>query len=275
MIKSNKIHQGDCLQIMGKVEDRSIDLILCDLPYGVTANPKDKIIDLKKLWQEYSRIIKERGKIVLTSQFPFTIDLINSKREWFRYDLVWNKILTSGFLNANRMPLRLHEHILVFYNKEGTYNPQKSKGYKNHSKGSMKSDVNNNYGKYGKIDNSENLGELKHPQSIVTISKPHPSKAMHPTEKPIALAEYLIKTYSNEGDLVLDNCIGVGWTAIACAKSNRNFIGIELNSDFVKIAEERLNNNLFKRTETEGAVNRASCHFSYKEIKQGSDSSHI
>jgi len=236
----NKIHQGDCLELMKQIEDKSVDMILCDLPYGVTQNKEDKLLDLKILWQQYKRIIKEEGVIVLTSQFPFTIDLINSNREWFKYDLIWNKILTSGFLNAKRMPLRIHEHILVFYNKLGTFNPQKFKGEKSHSKGSMKSDTNKNYGKYGKVDNTDSLGEMKNPQSIITFQKPHPSKALHRTQKPVALFEYLIKTYTNEGNLVLDNCIGSGTTAVACQELNRNFIGIEKEQKYVDIANKRL-----------------------------------
>jgi len=239
-METNKIYQGDCLELMKQIEDRSINLILCDLPYGVTQNKADKVIDLLKLWEQYKRIIKDDGIIVLTAQQPFTTDLINSNREMFKYELIWNKELPSGFLNANRQPLRVHENILIFYKNLGTYNPQKFKGNKNHSKGSMKTDVNNNYGVYGKVDNTEELGEMKHPQSIISFMKPHPSKAKHPTEKPVELAEWIIQSYSNEGDLILDNCIGAGWTAIACKKFNRNFIGIDLNKDYILIAEERL-----------------------------------
>jgi len=239
-METNKIYQGDCLELMKEIEDKSVDLILCDLPYGVTQNEADEVIDLPKLWEQYKRIIKDDGTIVLTAQQPFTTDLINSNREMFKYELIWNKELPSGFLNANRQPLRVHENILIFYKSLGTYNPQKFKGNKNHSKGSMKTDVNNNYGIYGKVDNTEELGEMKHPQSIISFMKPHPSKAKHPTEKPVELAEWIIQSYSNEGDLILDNCIGTGWTAIACKKFNRNFIGIDLNKDYILIAEERL-----------------------------------
>jgi len=235
----NRIHCGDCLALMKGIEDKSINLIVCDLPYGVTQNKADIVIDLEKLWIQYKRILSDNGKIVLTSQFPFTIDLINSNREWFKYDLIWNKELTSGFLNANKQPLRVHEQVLIFYRKEGIYNPQKVKGKKNHSMGSMKSDKNQNYGKHEKIDNTEVLGEMKHPKSIISFMKPHPSKARHPTEKPVELAEWIIKSYSNEGDLILDNCIGTGWTAVACKNNNRNFIGIDINEGFVKLAKKR------------------------------------
>ena len=240
MIEINKVYQGDCLEVMKQIDDKSVDMILCDLPYGVTQNPEDKIIDMQKLWEQYNRVIKEDGVIVLTSQFPFTIDLINSNRKMFKYDLIWNKVLSSGFLNANRMPLRVHEHILIFYNKLGTYNPQKIIGQKNHSKGKEKKNANNNYGAFGFVDNKDVLGELKHPQSIITVQKTHPSIALHRTEKPVELAEYLIKTYTNEGDVVLDNCIGSGWTAVASLKTKRSFIGIELRNDFVEICLKRI-----------------------------------
>ena len=185
---------------MPKIDNHSINLILCDLPYGVTQNKADIIIPLDKLWTEYKRILKSNGTIALTSQFPFTIDLINSNREWFKYDLIWDKKLPSGFLNSKKMPLRVHEHILIFYEKSGTYNPQFTIGKPSHSKGSIKTDVNRNYGKYGKVDNSKVQGSKKFPLSILQIQKPHPSKALHRTEKPVELAEWIIKTYTNKGD---------------------------------------------------------------------------
>ena len=236
----NTITCCDCLEGMKLIDDKSIDLILCDLPYEVTQNKADKIIPFDKLWRQYKRIIKSDGIIVLTSQFPFTIDLINSNRSWFRYDLIWDKVLTSGFLNANRMPLRVHEHLLIFYKKSGTYNPQKIKGQQNHSKGKEKKNKNNNYGEYGFKDNTTILGDSKHPKSIITIRKTHPSIASHRTEKPVELSDWIIKTYTNEGDLVLDNCIGSGWTAISCKKNDRNFIGFEMSQDYCDIAEKRL-----------------------------------
>jgi len=239
-MEKNKIYCGDCIELMQQIEEKSIDLILCDLPYGVTQNRADIIIPLDNLWEQYKRVIKERGNILLTSQYPFTIDLINYNREWFRYDLVWDKKLSSGFLNANRMPLRIHEHILVFYNKIGTYNPQFTEGKASHSKGRMVTDVNRNYGNYGKVDNKDIHGNKKFPVSIISFQKPHASKALHPTEKPVGLFEYLIRTYSNEGDLVLDNCIGIGTTAVACRRSNRHFIGIDTNLYYVEIVNKRL-----------------------------------
>lgn len=239
-METNKIYQGDCLEVMKEIEDNSVDMILCDLPYGTTQNKWDSIIPLEELWNQYERIIKENGAIVLTSQGIFTAKLMLSNEKTHKYNLIWDKVLTSGFLNANRMPLRVHEDICIFYKKLPNYNPQKVNGKQSHSKGSMKTDINNNYGNYGKVDNKDILGNLKHPQSIITFQKPHPSKAIHPTQKPVALFEYLIKTYTNEGDLVLDNCIGSGTTAIACLNLNRKFIGIEQSEEYCKIASARI-----------------------------------
>ena len=243
MLEINQIHQGDCLEVMQDIEDKSINLILCDLPYGVTQNKKDIIIDLRKLWKQYNRILKEKGVVVLTSQFPFTIDLIMSQNDLFRYDLIWNKQLVSGFLNAKRMPLRSHEHVLIFYKKLGTYNPQFTDGKPLHSKGNSylhKELKNQNYGKFNHTDDSRKGSRQKYPKSIINIQKPHPSKALHRTEKPVELAEWLIKTYSNKKDTVLDNCIGTGWTAVACLNTERNFIGIELDKNYVKVAQQRI-----------------------------------
>jgi len=236
----NKIICGDCLEVMKDIPDKSIDMILCDLPYGTTACKWDTIIPFEPLWEQYKRIIKDNGAIVLTASQPFTSALVMSNIKMFKYDLTWDKQLTSGFLNANRMPLRSHEDILVFYYKQPTYNPQKVKGNKNHSKGKMTSETNNDYGKYGKIDNTEILGDMKHPKSIISFEKPHPSKSIHPTQKPVALFEYLIKTYTNEGDLVLDNCAGSGTTGVACINLNRNYILIEKEPKYVDIIRERL-----------------------------------
>ncbi len=238
MLEINKIYNIDCLEGMELIEEKSVDMILCDLPYGVTQNKKDIQIDLNLLWKQYKRILKPTSPVILTSQFPFTMDLILSNKKWFKYDLIWNKVLTSGFLNANRMPLRQHEHILVFYDKLPVYNPQKVIGNKNHSKGIKKENKNRNYGKFKFKDSG--LGNLKHPTSIINISKKHPSICKHRTEKPVELAEWLIKTFSNKGNTILDNCIGTGWTAVASIKNNRNYIGFELDKKYYDICNENL-----------------------------------
>lgn len=238
-----KLYKGDCLELMKDMPDKSIDMILCDLPYGVTNNRKDVVLPFNKLWKQYERIIKDNGAIVLFSQGIFYIDLVNSNRKLFRYDLVWNKVLTSGFLNAKRMPLRQHEQIAVFYKKLPTYNPQFTKGKPLHSKGinyKNKEHINNNYGDFKQLDDTRKGSTDKYPTSILEFQKVHPSKAIHPTEKSIELLEYLIKTYTNENETVLDNCMGSGSTGVACKRTNRNFVGIELDDNYFEIAKKRI-----------------------------------
>lgn len=235
-----KLHNGDCLELMKDIPDKSVDMILCDLPYGTTQNKWDSIIPYDKLWEQYNRIIKNNGCIALFCDGMFMAELMMSNKKMWKYNLVWDKVLTSGFLNANRMPLRSHEEIAIFYEKQPTYNPQKTKGKPNHSKGTPKECQNNNYGEYDFVDNTKELGDMKHPKSIITIQKPHPSKMIHPTQKPVELLEWLINTYTNENDTVLDNCMGSGSTGVACLNTNRNFIGIELDENYFNIAEERI-----------------------------------
>lgn len=236
-----ELHHGDCLDIMKEIPNQSIDMILCDLPYQRTQNRWDIMIPMDKLWEQYNRIIKENGCIALFSDGMFMAELMTSNKKMWKYNLVWNKVLPSGFLNANRMPLRIHEEICIFYKKQPVYNPQKVKGKPNHSKGKAKQCDNNNYSDYGFVDNSKELGDMKHPVSIVTFSKPHPSVAIHPTQKPVELCEWLIKSYTNEGMVVLDNCMGSGSTGIACINTNRDFIGIELNNEYFNLAKDNLN----------------------------------
>ena len=238
--KTNTITCGDCLEVMQTIPDKSVDMILCDLPYGVTQNKWDSTIPLSDLWFQYNRVVKLSGPTVLFGQDKFSARVMLSNEKYHKYNLIWNKVLISGFLNANRMPLRTHEDIMVFYREQPVYNPQKTVGTKSHSKGRMQTETNNNYGIYGKVDNAEINGEMKHPVSIVTFQKPHPSKAVHPTEKPVELMEWLIRTYTNEGYTVLDNCIGSGTTAIACINTGRNYIGIEKEEKYCRIAEERI-----------------------------------
>lgn len=237
-----KLLNGDCLKLMNNIPDKSIDMILCDLPYQRTQNQWDIMISIDKLWEQYNRIIKDNGCIALFSDGMFMAELMLSNKKMWRYNLVWDKVLPSGFLNANRMPLRSHEEICIFYKKQPTYNPQKVKGKPNHSKGKPKEYENNNYGDFDFVDNSKELGDMKHPVSILRFSKPHPSVSVHPTQKPVELCEWLIKTYTNEGDLVLDNCMGSGSTGVACANTNRNFIGMELDEGYFGIAKERIEN---------------------------------
>ena len=233
-----QIIHGDCLEEMKKIPDGSIDLVLTDPPYGTTACKWDTRIPFEPMWEQLKRITKKNGAIVLFGSQPFTSALVMSNPKMFKYDLIWNKELATGFLNANRMPLRSHEEILVFYDKQPTYNSQKLIGKPNHSRGKNKCKTNNLYG-YHKIA-EDNFTELKHPKSIILLQKEHPSKTVHPTQKPVALMEYLIKTYTNEGETVLDFTMGSGTTGVACKNLNRNFIGIELDKEYFEIAKARI-----------------------------------
>lgn len=237
-----KLYNGDCLEVMKDLPDKSIDLILCDLPYGTTQNKWDAVIPFDLLWKQYNRVAKDTAPIVLFAQGLFYTNLVHSNKKVFRYDIVWDKILKSGFLNARVMPLRVHEQIAVFYKSKPVYNPQKTKGNPSHTKGTAiftKGETNNNYGSYKPKDVDVN-DDMKYPTSIIQFQKPHPSVSVHPTQKPVELLEYLIRTYSNEGNTVLDNTMGSGSTGVACMNTGRNFIGIELDGEYYKIAEKRI-----------------------------------
>ena len=227
---------GDCLEIMKEIPNESIDMILCDLPYGTTKNKWDSIIPLNELWEQYERIIKDNGAIVLFSQMPFTAELVHSNLKLFRYEWIWKKENGTGFLNAKKMPLKIHENILLFYKKLPTYNPQMRKGFKPYK--CKQGRHSTNYGAYEQGHITESNGE-RYPIDIIEFKK---DTGLHPTQKPVALLEYLIKTYTNEGDVVLDNCMGSGSTGVACKKLNRNFIGIELDEKYFNIAKERIEN---------------------------------
>lgn len=231
MLKSNETYFGDCLDLMQDIDDESVDLIVCDLPYQKTQNRWDVMIPPEKLWPLYERIIKPNGAIILFGQDTFTAKMMLSNEKLHRYNVIWDKELKNGFLNAKKMPLRQHEDIMVFYKKTPTYNPQMVKGKKNHSKGkavgrSSNDDtmLNRNYGEYTV---QENTSDLKYPASIWTFPKPHPSVALHPTEKPVDLLRYIIRTYSNLGELVLDNCCGSGSTLVAAELEGRKWIGMD------------------------------------------------
>ena len=238
MLDVNNIYLGDCLEVMQDIKDKSIDMILCDLPYGTTRCKWDSIIDLEKLWQQYCRIIKDNGAIVLFAQTPFDKVLGCSNLKMLRYEWIWEKEQGTGNLNANKMPLKKHENILVFYKKLPIYHPQFTKGTA--YKIVRKYNDNEIFGKTGTKDGyiTENIGK-RYPVSILQYNRELKNR-FHPTQKPVALLEYLIKTYTNENDLVLDNCIGSGSTAVAAHNINRNFIGIEKDIKYYKIALERL-----------------------------------
>lgn len=236
MLEHNKIYNIDCLEGMKEIEARSIDLILTDLPYGTTANEWDSIIPLDKLWEQYKRIIKENGAIVLTAVQIFSSQLVMSQPTFFKYDWIWKKTIYSGQLNVNHQPLRAHENILVFYTKQPTYNQQFTVGkpYSINRKITFKGESYNKQKDNQKVNNG-----YRHPASVLEFSNPR-IKGGHPTQKPLALFEYLIKTYTNEGDLVLDSCVGSGTTAVACIKQKRNYIGFETDKGYFDKAENRI-----------------------------------
>ena len=228
-----KLYNGDCLELMKEIPDKSIDMILADLPYGTTRNKWDEVLPFNALWKEYERIIKDNGAIVLHSQQPFTSKLIMSNLKIYKYSWVWSKSQVSGFLNAKKQPLREHEDICVFYKKQCTYNPQMTKG---------KMQLKNTGGdssNYNKFEARPHYSDEYYPKTILDFPLRR-FKGGHPTQKPVELAEYLIKTYTNEGDTVLDNVMGSGTTGVACKNLNRNFIGIELDETYFNIAKERI-----------------------------------
>lgn len=242
-----KLLHGDCLELMKGIPDGSVDMILCDLPYGTTACKWDTVIPFEPLWEQYERIVKDRGAIVLLSAQPFTTDLIQSNRKLFRYEIIWEKTQKTGFYNANRMPLKGHENILIFYKKLPTYNPQKYK-VDRQDIGRVRNKKADRCVLYGHVNSQDwtETGE-RYPHDVIHFSNwngalfGNNSKATkHPTQKPVPLLEYLIKTYTNEGDIVLDNCMGSGSTGVACINTNRDFIGIELDDNYFAIAEKRI-----------------------------------
>lgn len=232
----NKVVQGDCLEVMQSIPNKSIDMILCDLPYGTTQNKWDSVIDLQKLWAEYERIIKDNGAIVLTSQGIFTAKLILSNEKLFKYKITWIKSKSTNFLNAKKQPLRKHEDICIFYKKQPTYNPQMTEG-EAYDKGIRKDQYTGSYGDF-KPKHVKSNGE-RYPNDIVFYEEQNlddfvyiktaeaEGTVYHPTQKPIELGRYLIRTYTNPGDIVLDNACGSGSFLLSAILENRNFIGIE------------------------------------------------
>lgn len=228
---------------MKKIEDKSINLILCDLPYGTTDCKWDNVIPFGPLWEQYNRIITDNGAILLFSQQPFTTDLINSNRKNFRYEIIWEKNRALGFLNAKKMPLRCHEVILVFYKKLPTYNPQMVEGKPYKSKSSNRP-TTSIYRQYKQISR-DNKG-TRYPRDVIRINGGDGGR-YHPTQKSVFLLENLIKTYTNKFDIVLDNCSGSGSTGVACINTGRKFICIEQDDRFVVMSRERIKATKEKR----------------------------
>jgi len=240
----NKTYFGDCLEVMKLIDDATIDLIICDLPYGVTKNKWDSVINLKMLWGEYERVTKTNGAIVLFGQDKFSARLMLSNDKLHRYNLIWEKTTPTGHLNSKKMPLRSHEDILVFYKHLPAYNPQKTTGHErkvstaHHKRDSKKT---TNYGEYGlsTYDSTE-----RYPKSVWKFATDKQKSALHPTQKPLKLIEEIIKTFSNEGDLVLDNCAGSGTTGLAAKNLSRNYIMIEKNETYYKTCINRVGENI-------------------------------
>lgn len=243
-----RIKQGDCLELMKDIPDKSVDMVLCDLPYGTTKNKWDSIIPLDKLWKQYERIIKDNGCIALFAQTPFDKILGASNLKLLKYEWIWEKPMATGRLNCNFAPMKAHENILIFSKSAACYVKDKSKAmiyvpqmtegkpYK-----AISGRASSNYDtKWSKESLTVNNG-TRYPRDILKFA--HDKDKFHPTQKPVALLEYLIKTYTNENETVLDNCMGSGSTGVACQNTNRNFIGFELDEKYFEIAKERLGLN--------------------------------
>jgi site-specific DNA-methyltransferase (adenine-specific)/modification methylase len=238
----NHIFEGDCLDIMEYFPDHCIDMVLCDLPYGTTQNKWDSVIQLDKLWEKYNRVVKTNGAVVLTSQGIFTAKLIMSNEKYFKYKIVWEKSKPTNFLNSKKQPLRKHEDICVFYKSQPTYNPQMTVG-KPYSKGVRKSQFTGSYGNFHPAL-VESKDGLRYPTDIIYFKTPESEsggEVWHPTQKPVELGRYLIRTFSNPGDVILDNTSGAGSFLVSALMEQRNFVGIEKNQDARLFKEESIN----------------------------------
>ena len=238
--KTNTITCGDCLEVMKIIPDCSIDMVLCDLPYGTISCKWDCIIDFKSLWEQYSRVIKNKAALVFTATQPFSSALVMSNTKMFRFAWVWNKKFAGNFALSKYQPQKIHEDILVFSKEPCLFNAQKEKRDVPIKHGANKCLSESSSIAHSKPEYDKKVYDFKEPESIVLFSNRAEVRGFHPTQKPVALFEYLIRTYTNEGDTVLDNCIGSGTTAIACINTGRNYIGIEKEEKYCRIAEERI-----------------------------------
>lgn len=236
----SKILHGDCLELMQDIPSGTVDMVMCDLPYGTTACRWDTIIPFGPLWRQYERLIKPKGAIVLTASQPFTSALVMSNPKLFRYEWVWEKTHPKGHLNAKKQPMRAHESVLVFSKQPPVYFPQKTNGHvRKVAKTNYvsESDGTSAYGR--EVRNTVYDSTERYPRSVQIFANADLTKVLHPTQKPVALFEYLIKTYTNEGDLVLDNCAGSGTTMEACLNTNRKYIVMEKEAEYIEIIKAR------------------------------------
>ena len=234
--------EGDCLRLLYHVPDQAVDLVLSDLPYGITDCDWDEVLPFAVLWWHYRRLVKPAAPIVLTCSQPFTTDLGASARDWLRYEWIWDKVNRStGFPNANRRPLKAHENVLVFYRRQPTYNPQKTSGARpyrsvHRADGKAWVGMNSHLGDHVTVNQGERF-----PTSILRVKADVPDgRGLHPTQKPLELMEYFVRTYTNPGDLVLDNCMGSGTTGVACLRTGRRFLGIERDAEHFRTAARRV-----------------------------------
>ncbi|MBM4056564.1 MAG: site-specific DNA-methyltransferase [Planctomycetes bacterium] len=234
--------QGDCLEKMKYIPDGSVDMILADLPYGITACKWDSVLPLDKLWEQYKRVIKENGAIVLTAAQPFAWRLCASNPKWFKYEIIWEKPNGTNPMLVKKQPFRTHENVLVFYKKQPTYNPQMTYGHSNYSgfydDTKIIGEAYNGSEKKLISKHKKNTDGSRYPRSVQRFAQ---DRSGHPTKKPVELMEWLIKTYTNVDDIILDNTMGEGTTGVACVKNKRNFIGIELDPEYFKKAEKQIN----------------------------------
>jgi site-specific DNA-methyltransferase (adenine-specific)/modification methylase len=260
---SGSLFEGDCLEILPRFPADSVDMVLCDLPYGTTENRWDSVIPLDPLWEEYERVVREDGAIVLTAQHLFTARLITSNEKLFKYKIVWMKSKATNFLNAKKQPLRKHEDVCVFYRRHPTYNPQMRSGDP-YDKGIRKDQLTGSYGEFNPV-NVKSDGE-RYPVDVVYFKTAESEGPVwHPTQKPVALGRYLVRTFTNPGDLVLDNAFGSGSFLVAAASEGREYVGIELNEDgrrfkdkdidFIEVAQKRLHSLHEERDTPDDQIN--------------------
>ena len=235
-MEKNIIYHSDCLVGLQSIPDNSVDMVLTDPPYGITQNKWDSVVDMDLFWKEIKRVTKEHSAILLFSQMPFTATAVMSNPKMFRYEWICEKHSPTGFLNAKRMPLKCHENILVFYEKLPTYNPQMMQG-KPHSRGGA-GRQSKNYGSY--VDTKRIISNTYFPRDVLKVNWQDSVRGLHPTQKPVSLCEYFIKTYSNKGDIILDPFIGSGTTAVAAINTERKYIGFEKDDKYFEVAKNRL-----------------------------------